>query len=299
MRTETDFLGEMQLEDDWLFGIHTRRAAHNFAFSGERLRPDIFAALIEVKKAAAVANFKAGLLARLTGAPVRAGFQKGLGLGLLNRPVRYAPAANALENLNRVLARAGAPAAAHLELYLRPETEAAGREKLSRAGWKGEPLIGLHPGSSREWPAKRWPANYWARLSSAIEKRGWRPLFLGDRAAAAETDRILAQTGTRALTLAGRTNLEELSALIKLCRAFVSNDSGPLFLAAAAGIRTIGLYGPTAGKRHAPPGVTVLEAGLECQPCYRRDCPRPRCLESIPPEAVLRRLSEPATAVSR
>lgn len=61
-RIEKDFLGEAALPKGFPFGIHTWRAMHNFAFSKERLRRDIFLALIRVKKAAAVANTGAGLL---------------------------------------------------------------------------------------------------------------------------------------------------------------------------------------------------------------------------------------------
>jgi aspartate ammonia-lyase len=62
MRTEHDFLGSIDLSDDFPFGIHTARASHNFAFSKSRMRPDLFFAIVEVKKAAALANAKAGLL---------------------------------------------------------------------------------------------------------------------------------------------------------------------------------------------------------------------------------------------
>lgn len=63
MRVEHDFLGSVQLEDDYPFGIHTRRAEDNFRFSGERMREDLFGALILVKKATALANQGSGLLA--------------------------------------------------------------------------------------------------------------------------------------------------------------------------------------------------------------------------------------------
>ncbi len=62
MRIEKDFLGDVELADDFPFGIHTHRACENFGFSDDRLRKDIFQALIQVKKAAALANGKAGLL---------------------------------------------------------------------------------------------------------------------------------------------------------------------------------------------------------------------------------------------
>ena len=62
MRQERDFLGEVTLPDDYPFGIHTHRAASNFAFSDETIDPDLFFALIQVKKAAAIANAAAGLI---------------------------------------------------------------------------------------------------------------------------------------------------------------------------------------------------------------------------------------------
>jgi aspartate ammonia-lyase len=62
MRCEKDFLGEVLLPEDFPFGIHTHRAAVNFSFSQDRIREDLFLALIQVKKAAAVANTRVGLL---------------------------------------------------------------------------------------------------------------------------------------------------------------------------------------------------------------------------------------------
>jgi len=69
MRMEEDFLGKVELPEGFPFGIHTYRAIHNFAFSKDRIRPDLFLALIQVKRAAALANSKAGLLE-----PEKAGF---------------------------------------------------------------------------------------------------------------------------------------------------------------------------------------------------------------------------------
>ncbi len=62
MRTEHDFLGTMELADDYPFGIHTRRAEENFRFSADRMRIDLFLPIIEVKRACARANREAGLL---------------------------------------------------------------------------------------------------------------------------------------------------------------------------------------------------------------------------------------------
>jgi aspartate ammonia-lyase len=78
MRLEKDFLGEAELPDDFPFGIHTWRAAHNFAFSADRVRPDLFAALLLVKKAAVLANLRAGLLEERLGEAIAAGVDEAL-----------------------------------------------------------------------------------------------------------------------------------------------------------------------------------------------------------------------------
>lgn len=62
MRYEKDFLGDAALPEDFPFGIHTFRAMENFSFSKDKIREDLFLALVQVKKAAAIANMKAGLL---------------------------------------------------------------------------------------------------------------------------------------------------------------------------------------------------------------------------------------------
>lgn len=62
MRKEHDFLGTLELPDDYPFGIHTRRAEKNFRFSDDRMRRDLFLSLVEVKRACARANYSAGLI---------------------------------------------------------------------------------------------------------------------------------------------------------------------------------------------------------------------------------------------
>lgn len=62
MRKEKDFIGEIDIADDFAFGINTVRAAENFNFSNDNIRKDIFYAMIEIKKAAALANNHVNLI---------------------------------------------------------------------------------------------------------------------------------------------------------------------------------------------------------------------------------------------
>jgi len=96
-----------------------------------------------------------------------------------------------------------------------------------------------------------------------------------------------------AVDWAGKTTLRELAALASLADLFITTDTGPMHLAAAAGARVVALFGPTAPGRTGPYGrgnVTV-RAGLDCSPCFRRTCEHSvRCMEAITVDDVMSQL---------
>jgi heptosyltransferase-1 len=84
--------------------------------------------------------------------------------------------------------------------------------------------------------------------------------------------------------LVGRTSLPELALIMKQAQLAVTTDTGPMHLAAAVGTRTVALFGPTAPWRTGPfgEGHEIVRLGLECSPCFKRQCPQPRCLTDLP-----------------
>jgi heptosyltransferase-2 len=112
----------------------------------------------------------------------------------------------------------------------------------------------------------------------------------GDQALAAE---MAAAIGSSAANLAGQTSLAELILLLKSCRLLLTNDSGPMHLAAALGVPVVVPFGSTApeltgpwlaeGGRHH-----VLSTDVPCAPCFRRTCPIDfRCMRNIPVDDVV------------
>ena len=86
--------------------------------------------------------------------------------------------------------------------------------------------------------------------------------------------------------------LKKVAALLSLCDVFLGNDSGLTHLAAAVGVETVALFGPTDPGEWAPRGrrVTVVSQNVECAPCARetmKRCPHRECLTTLTPEAVI------------
>jgi ADP-heptose:LPS heptosyltransferase len=100
--------------------------------------------------------------------------------------------------------------------------------------------------------------------------------------------------------LMGDTTLSVVIEMLKRSRLLLTNDSGPMHLAAALGVETVALFGPTDPERTGPYGSQheVFASQVECAPCFERRCPLPKqlCLyDRSSPEAVSARVLEGLT----
>jgi ADP-heptose:LPS heptosyltransferase len=254
--------------------------------------------------------FKSGLLARLSGAPVRYGFGRRTGRELsflfVNRRVELGDARVSRYERNAALVRALDPAAVIPE---RPflAASALARARLSaRLAVSGREAAGgfvlMHPGSSAGARHKRYAPAAWAEVARALAARG---VEVWLAAGATRDERRLASqilAGARdAIVQAPETrSFDDLLALVERASVFVSADSGPLHAASLAGVPVVQLLGPTDPFQNQPwdgsPSARVHVA-LPCSPC-RRGCEDASCMRVIPPswvvEAIERlRTSEP------
>jgi heptosyltransferase II len=154
------------------------------------------------------------------------------------------------------------------------------------------PVFGLNAGAEYG-PAKRWPAE--AFIGAAVNTYqatncSW--LILGGANDRELASRITAEINSAcasqpAINTAGRTTLRELCAGLARCSVVLTNDSGPMHLAAAVGARVVVPFGSTSPELTGPglPGHdqhTVLRSAVPCAPCFRRECPIDlRCLRQI------------------
>jgi len=204
---------------------------------------------------------------------------------LLTRAIPRARGAHQVDAYQQLVAALGfpnGPAAPRLDVS--PDLRDAGRDALQRAGWDGRaPLVALAPGAAYG-SAKRWPPSSFADLAAGLAGDGVATVVVGaasDRATAAEV--VRADRGRTALIdLVGQTDIPTLAGVLASCRALAANDSGALHLAAAIGIHTIAMFGPTDERSTAPrpptsdlrpPTSVVLTHRTWCRPCGLRECP--------------------------
>lgn len=143
-------------------------------------------------------------------------------------------------------------------------------------------VVGIFPGSNAR--SRRWDADRFAGLARRLQADGVSVIVFG---AASEAGLTAAVAGPHAADMGGRTPLPVLAAALSACHILVTNDSGPMHLAAAVGTRTLVVSGPADTRETAPRGaghVYLQRLDLPCVPCVRNECPR-RGAGFILPEA--------------
>jgi heptosyltransferase-2 len=223
---------------------------------------------------------EAAIIARLTGIPLRAGYNAdGRGF-LLTHPVRRTPAIRLVHQIDYYLdmVRALGCLPAGRSVHLHPDSDYAGVSErfFNECGIQaGHPLIGLAPGAAYG-PAKKWfPERFAAVVDRLIDDTGAQAILFGssgDKESAAE---VRKNAHHPLIDIAGRTNLREAIALISRCDLFISNDSGLMHVAGALGIPTVAIFGSTNPMTTSPVGEAsvVIHRDVPCSPCLKPICP--------------------------
>jgi heptosyltransferase-2 len=178
-----------------------------------------------------------------------------------------------------------------LHLSVSPEEEQRSAEFLSLQGIQpGDFVIGINPGASYG-SAKRWYPKRFAQVARrlAAEWSAKVVIFGGPGEIAIASDIENSLDGT-ALNVAGKTSVRELMALTKRCNFFVTNDSGPMHIAAAFDVPLVAIFGSTDHTGTSPYNSTsvVVRKEVECAPCKLRECPTDhRCMTSVTEQAVV------------
>ncbi len=161
--------------------------------------------------------------------------------------------------------------------------------RIAQVVTPGNRLVVVNP--MARWTTKLWEDEKFARLADRlITERRATVIFTGGTEDRQVIAGIIGRMGGRALNWAGETSLKELAALAALADVFITTDTGPMHLAAAAGGRVIALFGPTAPWRTGPHGCghIVVRKGVSCSPCFGRNCKEGlRCMQAITVDDVM------------
>jgi len=167
----------------------------------------------------------------------------------------------------------------------------AGRKILTVAG--ADPGLLVHPGAGGRM--KHWPLEKFFRVSRKLKEMGIPSVFIIGPAEDEFPEFREMKRGEQFPVFSGYS-LPEVAAVIAASKGYLGNDSGITHLAAALGIPTAAVFGPSDPHKYGPRGghVRIISQGYECSPCFPRNefpdskCSQDRaCLRDIPPEAVV------------
>lgn len=277
----------------WKRAPLNRRNAAEFARFARRLRalrPDVAIDLQGLTKS--------GLITYFSGARVRIGLdaahrRERWTVVFSNRLVRPDPGeAHVVDQLFRALGPLGIAPSGSMEfpLWIGEGDRAAADDFYRRTfGARELPRVALAPGGG--WVTKRWDPENYAALGDRLYEATGSPVVIlwgpGEEGLVAEVRRRM----RRESVAIPPADVKGLLALIAPLDLVVGGDTGPVHMAAALGVPTVGVYGPSDPARNGPYGAghrTVRAEEVPCLGCYRRTCEVRWCMTAIDVETVCR-----------
>jgi heptosyltransferase-2 len=239
-------------------------------------------------------SFRSALLPFLAQVPQRVGYPlNGRGFLLTERPGRPESLRRS-HHVRYYLNLVGADRGDDFlpRVYVTDAEIARAKAILSVDGVSPEgPLLGLCPGATYG-PAKRWFPERFAAVGSHFAKTiGAGAVIFGSEAEREIAAKVEVRIWDRVAELTGRTTVRELAALLSLCSAVVTNDTGTMHLAAAVGTPVVAIFGSTDPVATGPlgPSTVVVHHRVECAPCLKRTCPFGHldCMKAVSAEEVI------------
>lgn len=204
----------------------------------------------------------------------------------------YPPIKNEVDNYMDIAKPLGVDAEQlELELFLTAEDRVFAKSLLKENSIQSEKtIVGINPSGYR--PNRRWMRERFAAVADKlICNYDIQVVFIGSRSDMPLVEEIRSLMKSEAASVAGKTNLRQLVALIEQLYLFITNDSGPMHIAAAMKTPIVALFGPQTPIGYAPycpeNMKVVIWKNVECSPCGKIDCANHKCMKLISVEEVL------------
>jgi len=232
-------------------------------------------------------SLRSALVSFLSGVPVRIGFSKSAGRIFLNRIVPFSWLMHDSDRNLSLFSCLGGYSGSYMSAF--PFVEDKEEYDLSQTS-----LVAVNPGSA--WATKRWLKEWYAEIIVKFHNlTGRKTIIIGGPSEVEYNGEVARMAGEeRCLDLTGKTSLRQLISVIRRLKLFITNDSGPMHIAAICNVPLIAIFGPTTRELGFFPrgrNFLVLEEELKCRPCAlhgSRTCPRKHflCMRLLVPERV-------------
>ena len=243
-------------------------------------------------------KFRTGLLMAFSGAPERIGKGRFCTVRVQEQGNKHATA-----HYFDVLHAAGIPAEDQgLELFLSESERFAAAQRFDTAGVSNEQLkIGFFPGAG--WKLREWMPERFAEIGDRLVQHfNANVLIFGGQKEAALVQTVANLMNAEAITFAGNLQIRQLTACIEKCDLFLTNDTGPMHIAAAVGTPTVSLFGPGNHTRFQPLGTQhqTIRHDVPCSPCkqFTNKCKDNICMKGIAVDEVWQSISRALTQES-
>jgi heptosyltransferase-2 len=244
--------------------------------------------------------FEAAFLTFLAGVPRRYGYATDGRSLLLSNPVavpdrqRLVHQVRYYWDLLKPLGLTGDPSAPELVVFPEEEQTMAGR--FAKGGLaETDVVVGINPGSTYGG-AKRWLPERFAEVTERLcrtiresREQEVSVVIFGAKGEERLGQEIAAHLSSRSLILSGATTIRELMASVKRCAVLLTNDTGPMHIAAAFQVPVVAIFGPTDWRTTSPFGSAhaIVRQPVDCAPCLLRECPIDhRCMTRVTVDQV-------------
>jgi lipopolysaccharide heptosyltransferase I len=232
---------------------------------------------------------RSGVITYFSGAEYRIGFANARELSLIFYNYKIFPSINEMYAVDRYLLIAKELGADITQKDFTINIPVKEKEYVDSLIGKDKKrlLIAINP--SARWETKMWFLKRYAELIDTIADRlKAQTILIGSREDEVRVNELSSMTKSKSLNLSGKTSLLQLAALLKKVALLVTNDSGPMHIAAAVGTPVVALFGPTRPKRTGPygNGHVVMQKDISCIGCLKKRCDDLKCMEAITVDEV-------------
>ncbi len=263
-------------KDQWKNLKKIKNTASEFRNLFKKLRDESYDIAIDLQ-----GLLRSGLLTYATRSPLRIGFKEAREASNLfyTHKIKGGKEVHAVDRYLKIASAIGC----ETEDISFPMPLIKESDKLKKLKEYVEDYAVIVPGA--RWKTKKWPPNRFGELASILDIK---TLIVGSTSDIGISKLIENESNGKALSIAGDTNIKELISIIRNARYVISNDSGPMHIAAAFGTPVVAIFGPTNPVRTGPYGRNhiIVKSDIECTPCYKKNCKSVKCMDDVSVEKV-------------